>query len=153
MAVGVDPEIVRLVEPAPDPLHPVSLVDADTWPELQLYVNEPFESANWRALANVCADLPGAIRVGIRGGGGWIACGELVPAAGVGIFSNDATRPSARGRGAQTALIQARLRTAATLGLVGLMAEVAPGSTSERNYLRCGFAIAYRRAHYARKLE
>ena len=102
---------------------------------------------------NVCADLPGAIRVGIRGGGGWIACGELVPAAGVGIFSNDATRPSARGRGAQTALIQARLRTAATLGLVCLMAEVAPGGTSERNYLRCGFTIAYRRAHYARTLE
>jgi len=102
---------------------------------------------------NVCADLPGAIRVGIRGGGGWIACGELVPAAGVGILSNDATLPSARRSGAQIALIHARLGMAAARGLACLVAEVAPGSTSERNYLRCSFEIAYRRTHYARSLD
>jgi hypothetical protein len=32
------------------------------------------------------------------------------------------------------------------------VAEVEPGSTSERNYLRCGFTIAYTRTHYSRAL-
>ena len=39
-----DVVVCRHPEPAPDPLHTVSLVDADTWPELQLHVNEDRKS-------------------------------------------------------------------------------------------------------------
>jgi hypothetical protein len=76
-----------------------------------------------------------------------------MPAAGVGLFGNDATLASARWRGAQRAAIQQRLRSAAELGLPLVGAEVAPGSSSERNYLRCGFVVAYTRTHYARRVD
>jgi hypothetical protein len=139
---------------APHPSHAVALVEVEAWPELQLRVNDAAESQSWRAIVEACAILPDAIRFGIRDSTGeWIACAELVPAEGVAIFSNDATVPRATGRGAQTALIQERLRTAGAMGFACAAAEVAPGSRSERNYLRCGFEIAYQRKHYARKLD
>jgi hypothetical protein len=69
-----------------------------------------------------------------------------VPYNDVVVFGNDATLPTARRHGAQTALIEARLN--ATPEGVIATAEVAPGSGSERNYLRCGFVVAYTRSHY-----
>jgi hypothetical protein len=66
------------------------------------------------------------------------------------IFGNDGTRPEARGRGAQRALIDTRLG-ALPAGCVAV-AEVEPGSGSEHKYLRCGFDIAYTRTHYVRSL-
>jgi hypothetical protein len=68
------------------------------------------------------------------------------------LFGNDATLASARRRGAQRAAIQQRLTSAAEVGLSLVAAEVASGSSSERNYLRCGFVVAYSRAHNARRL-
>lgn len=135
------------------PEQAVSLVAEHDWAALQLRVNDEDPSAEWRALAEVSAILPGAIRLGLRDGEeGWVACAQLVPAPQVGIFGNDATLTSARRRGAQTALILERLKMAATLPFALLAAEVAPGSSSERNYLRCGFRVVYTRAHYARQL-
>jgi hypothetical protein len=61
-----------------------------------------------------------------------------------------ATSSSSRGRGAQRALIEGRLQTVAATAIVA--AEVAPGSGSERNYLRCGFRVAYTRSHDVRSL-
>jgi hypothetical protein len=77
----------------------------------------------------------------------------MLPAGQVALFANDATLHSARGRGAQTAAIQERLRAIAARDFLLLAAEVAPGSTSGRNYLRCGFHLSYTRAHYARCLD
>jgi hypothetical protein len=68
------------------------------------------------------------------------------------LFGNDAPLASARRRGAQRAAIQQRLTSAAEVGLSLVAAEVASGSSSERNYLRCGFVVAHSRAHYARRL-
>jgi acyl-CoA synthetase (NDP forming) len=70
----------------------------------------------------------------------------------VAIFGNDNTHPRERRRGHQRLLIEARLGLALQLGLAHAIAEVAPGSTSERNYLRCGFERAYIRTHYSRDL-
>ena len=147
--------VVRSPEPSSaDPDRAVAQVSEHDWPALQLQVNDESPSAEWRALAGACAVLPNAIRVGIRDSDGvWLACGQLVPAGQVGFFANDATLTSARKKGAQTALILARMKAAATRPFAFLAAEVAPGSTSERNYQRCGFDIAYTRAHYARELE
>ena len=81
----------------------------------------------------------------------WIACAQVVRTGGdVVVFGNDGTGPGARGRGAQQALIIERLR-ALPAGTTAV-AEVEPGGTSERNYLRCGFTIAYTRTHHARVL-
>ena len=70
----------------------------------------------------------------------------------VAIFGNDATVPRARGRGAQTAIIQARLRAIAAMPFSCAAAEVAAGSSSERNYLRCGFELAYKRLWYSKAI-
>jgi hypothetical protein len=138
---------------APEPHHHVVHVDARCWPELMLLMNDFPDSSPWRALAEASAILPGAIRFGVPGGGGaFLACAQIQPSAGVGLFGNDATLHSARRRGLHTATIQQRLRAAATLDFSCVAAEVAPGSASERNYLRCGFHLAYTRAHYARNL-
>jgi hypothetical protein len=139
--------------PSPAPIHPVVLVDPRDWPELMLRMNGLSGSGQWRPIAGASAILPDAIRVGVRDSSGeFIVCAQVQPAAGVALFGSDATLKPARGRGAQTATIQERLRAAAALGFSCADAEVAPGSTSERNYLRCGFRIAYTRACYGLKL-
>jgi hypothetical protein len=137
---------------APEPALDVTSVGAAEWPALQLRANDAEDTSPWREIVAMCAALPGALRFGVRDGAGWIACAEVMPAGEVAIFGNDATCPSARGRGAQTATILARLRAVAPLGFRRIAAEVAPGSTSERNYLRCGFEIAYRRTWFARAI-
>jgi GNAT superfamily N-acetyltransferase len=71
---------------------------------------------------------------------------------GVGWLGVAGTLPEHRGRGAQTALLGARLRRAAELGLQTVVTETdeigedGPGS-SYRNILRAGFQEAYVRAH------
>jgi hypothetical protein len=98
--------------------------------------------------------LPGAVRLGVLDEHGTsISCAELVPALDVAILGNDATLASARGRGAQQATIRQRLHYASALQFKLAAAEVANGSTSERNYLRGGFSVAYTRTHYARPLD
>ena len=95
--------------------------------------------------------LPGSLRLGVRAGGRVIACGQAVTDEDAVIFGNYNTIADARRRGAQTALIQARLAMAETSALA--IAEVAPGSGSERNYVRCGFEIAYTRSLFTRPLD
>jgi hypothetical protein len=137
----------------PAPAHRVETIEEKRWAEVMLQMNGLPDTPLWRAICEASAMLPDAVRFGVLDrGGDWIACAELLPAAGVGLFGNDATLESARGRGAQTATIHERLRAVAAQGLSCVAAEVAPGSGSERNYLRCGFHLAYARTHYARRL-
>lgn len=103
----------------------------------------------YRILAKAAALISGAVNLGVPGEDGrWIACAQLVPAGDVAILGCDGTLPAARGRGAQTSLILDRVRRATESGFRFAVAEVAPGSGSERNYLRCGFERAYVRTHY-----
>ncbi|HZT33633.1 MAG TPA: GNAT family N-acetyltransferase [Bryobacteraceae bacterium] len=85
----------------------------------------------------------------------YLACGEqgqeLAGAAmavydGLAAFFADSTVPEARGRGLHAALIRARLDTAAARGCDLAMASTLPGSSSQRNYERCGFQVVYTRA-------
>jgi hypothetical protein len=101
-------------------------------------------------LLGVSARLPGTACLGVRAGGRVIACGQVVVDDDAVIFGNDTTVPDARRLGGQTALIQARLALTDTGALA--IAEVAPDSGSERNYVRCGFEIAYTRALFTRHL-
>lgn len=133
---------------------PVASVSAEEWPALQLAVNDAPDTPVWSAVIRASAQVREAIRLGVRDENGmWIACAELFPVGDVALFANDATLKSARGRGAQTATIHHRLGEAAARGFVCIAAEVTPGSTSERNYLRCGFQLLYARSHYVRGFE
>ena len=74
-----------------------------------------------------------------------IAAAALGLADGVALLAGASTIPSARNRGAQLALLQARLRFAADRGCDLAMMGAQPGSTSQRNAERQGFRIVYTR--------
>jgi len=74
-----------------------------------------------------------------------IAAGGVAIHDGVAILAGASTVPAWRGRGAQGALLRARLRHAADAGCDLAMMGAMPGSASQRNAERQGFRIAYTR--------
>lgn len=126
---------------------PIAEWEASQWVDLMLIAWECPQTPAWRHLAQAAAHLPDAVNLGVSLDG-IQACGQLVPSEDFAIFGCDATATASRGRGIQTALIQERLRHAVERGFSTAIAEVAPNSTSEHNYLRCGFRVAYTRTHY-----
>jgi GNAT superfamily N-acetyltransferase len=79
-----------------------------------------------------------------------VATGSLAMHGGVAHLAGASTLPSARNRGAQRALLDARLRYAAANGCTLATMGAAPGSASQRNAERRGFRIAYTRMKWAR---
>jgi GNAT superfamily N-acetyltransferase len=73
------------------------------------------------------------------------AAGGLYIGEGVALLAGASTLPAQRGRGAQRALLQARLGFAAEQGCDLVMMGASPGSASQRNAERQGFRIAYTR--------
>jgi len=84
-------------------------------------------------------------------GGIPIAAGALQIADGVALLAGASTVPAHRGRGAQRALLSARLRFAGQAGCDLATMAAAPGSGSQRNAERCGFRIAYTRTKWRRE--
>ena len=62
------------------------------------------------------------------------------------LLTGSATLPAFRGRGVQTALIAARLDAARARGAELAVITTAPGSRSEANCVKHGFALGYARA-------
>lgn len=81
------------------------------------------------------------------------ATGMLVLHQGIALFAGASTIPAARRRGAQRALVNARLRYAVNHGCDLAMMCALPGSTSQRNAERHGFRIAYTRIKWRRNLR
>ena len=79
------------------------------------------------------------------------ATGALAMHDGVAMLAGASTIPEFRGRGAQNALLQARLRMAAAQGCDLAAMGASPGSASQRNAERQGFRVAYTRTKWARK--
>jgi GNAT superfamily N-acetyltransferase len=78
---------------------------------------------------------------GAVAGGGSVRLTE-----GVAQLTGAATVPAYRRRGVQTALLTTRLCDAATAGCDIAVVTTAPGSTSQKNMQRNGFALLYTRA-------
>ena len=80
--------------------------------------------------------------------------GEAIGAAalfmheGVALLAGASTVPEGRRKGAQLALLDARLRTAVSCGCDLAMMVAAPGSASQRNAERNGFRVAYTRTKW-----
>lgn len=72
------------------------------------------------------------------------ATGMLLVTDRIGYFGHASTVHRFRGRGCQTALIQARLKKAAELGCDHVVAFPVPETASHRNLVRCGFELAHR---------
>ena len=64
------------------------------------------------------------------------------------LLAGASTIPSGRQQGAQNALLESRLQTAASNGCTLAMMVAAPGSASQRNAERQGFRIAYTRVKW-----
>jgi GNAT superfamily N-acetyltransferase len=74
-----------------------------------------------------------------------LAAANLATHGGVALLAGASTVPEGRRRGAQNALLEARLRFAAEVGCDLAMMCALPGSSSQRNAERHGFRIAYTR--------
>lgn len=82
-----------------------------------------------------------------------IATGALTIANDVALLAAASTVPAARRQGAQLALLEGRLRYAASRGCTVAMMAANPGSGSQRNAERHGFRIAYTRAKWGQDLQ
>ena len=71
-----------------------------------------------------------------------VAAATFVVHDGIGRLANCATLLTARQRGAQAALIRARLRCAAEAGLELAVSDARQGGSSLRNLVRAGFAVS-----------
>jgi len=60
-------------------------------------------------------------------------------------FMSTSVLPAFRHRGAQTALLRARLAAAAAAGCELVEVQTTPGSYSQRNVMRFGFQVAFTR--------
>lgn len=130
----------------------VEEVPAEEWPALMRAGFGLADDDVGGPLSVASAQLPRTRLLGVRDEqGAWIACAQASDCGAAMILGCDATIPRARGRGAQQALIRARLDLVRR-GVVAV-AEVSPGGGSERNYLRSGFSIAYQRRHYLKALD
>ncbi|HEX8494721.1 MAG TPA: GNAT family N-acetyltransferase [Pyrinomonadaceae bacterium] len=69
--------------------------------------------------------------------------GALYIHEGIAALFSGSTLPNARGRGAQTALVHARLEAARDAGCELAVVKTAPGNASQRNVQRAGFHLAY----------
>lgn len=78
-----------------------------------------------------------------------VAAGTLNLQNGIALLAGASTVPTARRRGAQNALLQARLAYAAERGVETAMIVTQPGSASQRNAERNGFRARYTRAKWS----
>ena len=79
-----------------------------------------------------------------------VAAAALTINEGVALLAGASTKLEARGRGAQRALLQARLEYARRTGCDLAMIGALPGSRSQRNAERAGFLVAYTRTKWQR---
>ena len=93
-----------------------------------------------RAGAYFLAEIDGQIA-----GGGMVTVHD-----GVASLGGASTLPAFRNRGAQSALLRARLTYAAEQGCEIAMVTTLPGSTSQRNVERQGFRVVYTRTKLQR---
>ena len=121
--------------------------EADVWAETAArgWGDTPELAAFVRELGSVTAQSRGTVCFVAEWSGQPIAAAALGIHDGVALLAGASTDPAFRGRGAQAALLDARLRHAVSTGCDIALMGAAPGSGSQRNAERQGFRIAYTR--------
>ncbi len=94
-------------------------------------------------IASILAATEGAIALEGRERDAIAVTGVLVLGGDSAVFLGGATHPAFRRRGWQLALIRDRIARAREAGARLLRAAAGPGSSSERNFHRCGFVTRY----------
>lgn len=98
------------------------------------------------------ASSEGVIALEIRDGDAIVATGAMDVRGEVSALFAASTLPSFRRRGLHRALIMDRLARAQEAGATFARAMAEPGSASEHNFQRCGFATLYTRVLWERKV-
>ena len=128
--------------------------EADLWSETSARGwSETAElSAFMLDFGRVIARRPGALSFIVESEGRAIATGALSTSGGVALLAGASTVPEGRKQGAQSALLESRLRFAAEQGCDLAMMCALPGSASQRNAERQGFRVAYTRIKWHRSV-
>jgi ribosomal protein S18 acetylase RimI-like enzyme len=125
-----------------------TLIDGFESPDTGV-VSAPGEQFPRELLERVFEDLAearGFLRYAAVLDGELAGAGSMRLCDGVAQLCGAATRPAFRRRGVQTALLQTRLRDAAAAGCDIAVVTTEPGSRSQQNAQRAGFALLYSRA-------
>jgi hypothetical protein len=141
-ATGVPGPRVRVAEPRDEP----------AWTETSVAgwgLGGDFD-AMIRGFARVAFAREGTVNFLAELDGHPIAAASLGVEQGVAVFAGACTVPSARKRGAQRALMNARLAFAKARGADVAMMAAEPCSTSQHNAERSGFRVAYTRTKWKR---
>jgi GNAT superfamily N-acetyltransferase len=139
----------RAGAPAARPIRPD---ERARWAELSAggWAESPEAAAFMRDFGAVTARAEGMVCFVAEIDGTPVGAGAVALHGGVAVLAGASTLPAWRGRGAQGALLAARLAYAAERGCALAMMTAAPGSTSQTNAERAGFRIAYTRTKWAR---
>ncbi|MFN8060938.1 MAG: GNAT family N-acetyltransferase [Vicinamibacterales bacterium] len=148
------------------PLGPASTIAAPVGPLVRQASAEEADiwarvaAEGWSATPELQAFVEGIGTVGARSvdrlsflaelDGRPVGAAALASSEGVALLAGASTIPSARNRGVQLALLDTRLRVAASLGCDLAMMGAQPGSASQRNAERHGFRVAYTRIKWQR---
>ncbi len=124
--------------------------DVDAWARMLALSFFGEVTEEWMEIGRMVFQVNGGLNVGIWQDGVLAAGGNITYLDGAALFAGDGTIEKYRGQGLQQRLIRGRMRRAYESGCRWLHCEVTPGSGSQRNYERCGFALAYQRMHYQR---
>jgi len=137
--------------PAPPPPPHVRLASGADWPACGEVLSEAFfpnggAPPALRDLFATLFNIEGACARLATDEGVIASCGGVTLAGPIAVLAGDGTSPAHRGRGYQNQLIAARCAHALAHGATHAMACTLPGSSSQRNYERQGFRIAYTKA-------
>lgn len=138
------------------PVNPTIRVRAVAADEVDLYAS--VSGRGWSESADIQQFIAGFARISLEYAtcivaeidGVAIATAALFMSDGVGLLAGASTVPEGRRQGAQSALLDWRLKHLATAGCDLAMMVAAPGSASQRNAERNGFRIAYTRTKWQR---
>lgn len=124
--------------------------EAESWIVASIagWGDTPDQAAHLRAIAEVAFANPAVVSFVVERGGQPIATGSLGIHEGVALLAGASTVPTERGRGAQKALLAARLAEAKRRGCDVALLCAEPGSTSQNNAERSGFRVAYTRTKW-----
>jgi len=149
-----------LVQQIGEPMVPSALrvravdpdVDARIWADTAFagWSEDPTYAPFMRAMVDVSIANRSMWHYLVERGGEPIATGSMGIYGDVALLAGASTIPSARGQGAQAALLAKRLVDARARGCTVAMMVANVGSTSQRNAERNGFRVAYTRTKWQR---
>jgi GNAT superfamily N-acetyltransferase len=140
------PIVTRIIEP--DEVDLFARTSTEGWlAEMPEYAEQMFDFS--RIGANGASSIPFIAELGDEPA----ATGTLYISDDVAQLTGASTIPARRQQGAQTALLEARLKYASENGCTVAVMGASPGSQSQRNAEKRGFRIAYTRIKWGKESD